>query len=500
LILFLLRLKMNTVSNRADELLELARDAVQREDFGCAVDLLRKASNLAPMRQDIREILAAILTESPPKALPVSRKREFTPARNSIDEIADNGNVREPFVSMFTGGGEARRRKQEARDVPGFPMSTPDEESTTLVRRTEQPSHPSSKSKSFEQLAGNEVEHLETSRFKCPSTRKPEASDLREQRENDGGSSIASERPFQPESGSVFHFNLPRKESKAFKRAVFAEEAVPESIPTRRRKHRLSETDREFVDESTPPNETPETLSSWRHSMSPRLVAYGMVYGAMLFFTALASSVTYYKFFHKPTQKAVLADSAPLRDSGFQTKLETATPTQEEILRLSTDYVLRKRFDDAIGLLTPVLAKGDATAIRDRIVEQLATSHDGRGTALLETNKLPEAVKSYGKAVELAPRKVDYLLHLANAHYYCGKLLGPQTAKEHYSQALAGVGKAIELDRNSVVAYGLQANVLEELEKAPEAEAALVKIIEIAPASVEAQAARDRLAKYRAAN
>lgn len=124
----------------------------------------------------------------------------------------------------------------------------------------------------------------------------------------------------------------------------------------------------------------------------------------------------------------------------------------------------------------PTARKKAEEAIRKSMVlnSNLADAYLAKGMALMVyENKMSDAEKALAKAVSLDPNH-------AEAHREYG-LLFLRTGR--YEQALAEINKSIKLDERSLQNYPNQCNVLRQLGRLEEAEAAGEKALDIHPAN-----------------
>ncbi|MCX7018046.1 MAG: tetratricopeptide repeat protein [bacterium] len=80
---------MNADRDRVDDLLELARDYLESGEKARALDVLREANAIAPLRSEVRELIAFVLSEPSCEQNP-RHSAAAIPERRSSDETADD--------------------------------------------------------------------------------------------------------------------------------------------------------------------------------------------------------------------------------------------------------------------------------------------------------------------------------------------------------------------------------------------------------------------------
>lgn len=475
----------------ADALVAAARTALEKSDFITAVSLLREASQLYPLRQDIKALLALALEQAPlempdesrgklrqPTA-PQTKENQANPRPIQVDQATTDvalpphndffiKKLEEELTSSATTNPSVGARDYAPSEVTAFRRAQ-SEGGGVLGSATK-----------------NEVSYRDVRTQGATSNAIQETADM--------DTSYRFARHNRTEQEEIVS---PQSFSHEDNHPVAAAESAPASGMRRRSKKEKSLTREETDDLLTnaPPAPSRTQNWSWPRFQSP-VGATLLMYMAMLMFIAIASGTTYLKFFKGKDKLTLASAPATQRSVANLAALQTATPTQQEVLRLATDYLATRNYDEAISLITSYLAQTRQTDDPPKPLRlALARAYDGKGTALLRNDKYDESVAAYQKAVATAPEEVDFLLHLANARFYqgtCGK--SPQ-ATEHLTAALSDVDKVIQSDSKNLVAYQLKAAICEALQRTAEAQATLSKIIELAPASEEAAQAREQIAK-----
>jgi tetratricopeptide (TPR) repeat protein len=458
--------------SEVDRLIDLALQAEQGGDIIAAIDLLKRAAAVAPLRTDVRENLARLLEESASRA----------PGNDAPPSRMQRAG-RTSSLSHETSGRFERGTDSSAGDVDDQPRRT------GLASAGQRPPIDDADTLSgSEALRSSDVRRLgaQAEPFAQRTSRKTASSSP----EDDDFT-----RPQQPFVDAVSPSSEPRSDTPPVRRR----RESPGTRSTKRAQAQASNAD-DLLSRIAETRDRAEE-ASWLPTLSARAKASIVLYLVLLSFVGVSSGVTYRKFFgvHGRTQESlaaseskspgtVVASPAP---SPAKSTTDAETP---QVLRLARDYIAQKRYEDAATLLTNQLERVSDAGLRSAVQEELARAYDLSGTALLEKNKLLQSVTAYEKAVKLAPTKAVYLLHLANAHYYCGTLLGSDDARRYLEMAEREVSQVLQLEPRNLDAYQLQASLHECQRNVRGAMAALTKIIELAPpGSQEAKAAREKM-------
>ncbi len=449
---------MDKQTKEVEALLREAEEAFERGEIDRAIGLLTQARKLAPFRSDIGERLETLLESANPR-----------PHCASQPSVAASGMSTEGAGQTLNGQAlDASTLRSLPADVDSEEArgsySPEEDEEVPLFRPYHSTGQQERGSSPKTQLvdATNELAEAEPSNQSNRSSRVPPSSTP----------PSANNRKFPPPGRS-------RREKAA--RGGQSSSAGGEDLFGNFSdfKHRVNWT-------------------AWLPDISPRAKAILVVYGIIISFVALSSIVTYQKFFSK-TQSypgaMVASQAAPsVKPLAAQAKNSGQQDNESlQILRLAKDYIRQRRFEEATQLLNNQLAKISEPTLKATYTEELARAYDLLGTSLLEKNKLLQSVSAYEKAVRLMPSSMVYLLHLANAHYYCGVLLQSEDSKRYLELAEQEVAKVVAQDPRNLDAYQLQASVRERLQNIDGALAALTKIIELAPpSSQEAMLAREK--------
>ena len=460
---------MNRRNDPVEELVDGAREAVHDENYEHAISLLREANRLAPMRQDIRQFLAAILEGTSAESETPMNLRE--PAAVRANETAPAPAAFRPERGM------ALNAKLRFSDSPG--NASGEEDSTPFPTRR--------------------VDSLKASR--SPDADE-EASRAEPSADSDGVLKFslarrlaqAQEIPAQSGAHAAEPF-VPYSEMRGLADPSVCDAAGESATIRDRRKRGRPGTASEETGERAPVDGDGAGSRLLRFPPpSARFVAFASVYTCIALFVVAASVVTHRRFFRTAGHHQATTAASPSTTHRSEKPQSAASDrTEEEIIRLAGDYFQNERFDDCIALLSRAVKSGGPTATTQRMSGLLASAYEARGTRQLLANQIAESAKSYEKAVDLSPENPDYALRLGNAYFYCATSLGNSTAKSYYNKSLKMLTHTVELDPRNVQAYELLASVYVGLEKTSQAQAALVKIVEIAPSSDEAELARRKL-------
>lgn len=451
---------MNRRTDDVDELLGLAREAVHDEEFAAALSYLREAHSIAPLRQDVRRLLATILEEASVEDAPL-------PSYPDPDEETATEEYQEEEALADPETGEDLEESDEAE----MPETAAQIFSPAPVRRDFRAAA----------LCGRDAPRtpLEIHEPMAVAV-EPQAEPVHVEETRTEGRSF-----FKPFTIKLVHKTQPPSPEPA----APVRERINPIVEQPERKSRSGRTVKQPVIEE--PMNDPDAADAIALHQS-RMIAQAVAYGMMIGFLGLSSGFSYYKFYHVPSPPKPTVVAVP-KETAKASKSESSSRTQDEIIRLARDYISRDRLNDAIALLEPAAKPGSPVQQRDQVIGLLASAYDARGTKLLETNQMEESISFYKKAQELMPTKADYAVHLGNAYFYCGTLLGGDKAQKYLEDAAAVLTRAIELDGNNVLAYQRLATVYESLKRTPQARAAWIKIREIAPKSSEAEIAEQRL-------
>ena len=529
---------MSYDTGRVDKLLELAQRAVQKDDYSRALAILREASSLAPLRQDIRAMMAALLEETAfaseePVRIRVEREEAAPP--DSGEQAHAPGRARRVLVA---GDEESpphagARQAQTAREKPwrgvaelpqpqvreiraeevgwhdnpvvftevddgddDAPPAMP--ERAVRIRAVERPREPRPEPR----RTIDPPDSAPAERPPRTARMKPHSRAPRPRVEQDDDADIQSETlisrlkravaPDDPDSD-----DNPAEEANAELRRRRDQRAAAE----RRAKAAMREQEQLLEDEE---NEYAYEDRPVLGRFSRQSVAYAGVFSFIFLFVLVSSSLSYVKFFRQPGAAGAAKASTALPAAMQAAQLSSQ---DEGIIRLAEDYIKRERYDSAIELLAPKAGSDKGKPIHEPARILLASAlfkkgavmlrntqeNGGKVTAASEQKKLLASVDNYRKAAELVPDNAEYQLHLGNALFYCGTRLDDERTHSNLEDALSSINKAIELDRSDVRSYETLAWIYESLDKTAQARAAWTKFREMAPTKDDAQKASERL-------
>jgi tetratricopeptide (TPR) repeat protein len=522
---------MNRRSDDVESLLALAREAVHDEEYADAVMHLRQAHSLAPLRQDIRQLLATILENTSVEAMPPPEPEPFAATREPDEYEEEEEAVALPVQPPHVHVAEERA-----------PASRPDFRASALMGRT------SASRRAIDDVDEAEVAEDPADADECPRPErfaarpfvdglrarmfprtKPELAPavLREARADEEYEVPEEDEDYDdaPRPGLLrsFAIRISRRREEASAAAAGAPHRVTRSAAAlqdeddgtfrlyselaARNPKREDKRDEEMPAPAQPARRSRKSLPPEDEEpadeplfVTHRLAAQAIAYLLILSFFGVSSGVSYVKFFRpeqlsmaeQPSKAEKQALAKVDKATGAKTGTSKSSKTDEEVLRLGGEYIERGRIDDAIAMLEGALRSAGSVQ-QGKITELLASAYDTKGTKLLESNDLEKSAEFYQKARDLKPTRADYSVHLGNAYWYCGTLLAQNKSAGYLQKAADALTRAIELDRKNVLAYQRLATVYESLKQNKQAREAWVKIREIAPQSSEAELAQERL-------
>lgn len=493
---------MNRRSDEVEELLDHARECVHREEFSRALSHLRRASALAPLRQDIKEILAALLEEvssGPDEPVVYSEVRRVEP---------EEASPRLAFEGAVSYHQDRPRRALQ-------PQVDPDDDTAADEGDEEELAEPVAKQERWlpffrQGHAEAEAEPppaIQASREEAPvrfaKGRAPAGpgflqglmerfTSLTERQDDDEeplipAAPVVRRRPRVP-TPPVATASPEREEVTSF--SLFPDNTRPEKPAPRPSRASLESPVREAAPSiGLQLQEAFGELVFGRKTWAPLAI-----YGCIFVWICLSGSISYYQYFRtsKAASNSVASAEAVKAEESVLPEKEASKTSRadEEIVKLGQHYIVQKRFDDAITLLAPAAEKSDSLPA---IKKQLAAAYDGKGTFLLENNKVKESAEMYKKATDTDSQNPDYKVRLGNAYFYCASMLGKDSAPDYYKKAVVTLKRAIEADKRNLAAYQRLASVYEQMEQVAQAKAAYGQIIKLAPRSTEAEEAGQRL-------
>ncbi|MCX7626452.1 MAG: hypothetical protein N2Z21_09615 [Candidatus Sumerlaeaceae bacterium] len=449
---------MDDTNAKVEHFLALAEEAEGRGDPETALALISRAAQLAPFRSDIREKQAVILEK-------ISDGEHASPADLHRPEL------RETFIAHHDQKSFATTHLEHTVSAATSNPTATLSRDAAVVRNTQPAAEP---------LA--------------PIGESPR---LRP-RMTDTGDDVQMK-------SELAGAGILRPTSQPHLRRDPTESSRPDKTrqPARAKHRNNVEKENEGADLFAEIKTAGRRISSvgWLARVSPDVKATVLVYFTILVFITTSSIVSYHRLFRNITDNSRMSvsDTTEKGVGSLQASAQPSTISDKEalqVLKLAKDYIRQKRYEEAVNLMNGQLERISDATLRQTFHEELARAYDFMGTALLEKNRLLQSVAAYEKAVCIAPSSPLYLLHLANAHYYCGILLKNENARQYLELAAQEVAQVLEKEPRNLDAYQLQATIYEHTNNTKGAHLALSKIIELAPpTSEEAKLAREKMNK-----
>ncbi len=445
--------------SRVERLVAMARTAQETHDYEKAIQLIKQAITLAPLRSDLTRFLEELLEQSGSASMgDTSRTRSRFGQRASAQPEYSS------LEPMNESAGETKPRFEG--------------EAATPVGETAKELATEKQSAGLEKTGLLQQEHGGGADFFRPDT-----------------ANISMNSPSSDPFATDYSGKKPLKTRK--RRTPGTEE--PGVLVNRQDKYDGEDSLDLFSHVAVGAEKIFQ--KGWSKIFSPRLQAALAIYSTIFVILITSSVITHRKFFaHRPLEVANRAQlpSTPSVTSENSSAPSSKSPQEDfethQALKLVRDYIAQKRYEDATTLLENQLRRTSNPDLRKSIQAELARAYDLLGTSLLERNKLLQSLTAYEKAVKLAPEKPLYLLHLANAHYYCGTMLGDSESQRYLELADRELKEVLAADPRNLDAYQLQAALYEHRQNHAGAKEALTKIIELAsPTSPEAKSAREKL-------
>lgn len=483
---------MNCRPDDVEELLTLAQECVLAGRRSEAVSFLRRAAQSAPLRQDIKDLLAAALEgRDDVWHDPIAgRDLRGDRIRNSFPEEAFPQSpeavrcVEVPITAFGAGLARAREPDFTACAPPRAEVSEEPVSPFSRSRREPSMRREGGNWRRWRSGISNWINSLEFS-FGTAESESEIDEPARPVR-----------RPRRQEAAAGSHILYSAEKDAAILKPRPAEKPiVPDSQKQSAALAQAGSTNFESAG---------STVADWLKQLEVRVSgvqAHVALYSIMFLFLSIASGFTYGKFFRAEQISGRVADAngPAVGNSENAAKLDLSQ-TEQEIVRLATDYLDSSKYKEAIALLTRAIEDGEDGSKSKALVGHLASAYDRMGTNLLEKNQLEESLEYYKKAVDLDPSRSDFALHLGNAYWYCGTLLEKQNSQSYLQKARDVLSETIKMDQNNISAYQRLATVYESLHQTAQAKQAYGEIIKIAPSSTEAEMAGERLKMLSMAN
>jgi len=430
---------MNHPTDEVDELYELAQEALACEDYPQAIIFLKRGLEIAPLRKDLRRALAdALARDTAAGTLSTSNSTVADPRTVKSTAATAAG---PPQASGSTWMRPSRAKSTTAISTPRIAPTPRTHGSLSLALDEED----------FDLAEAAEVETPE------PETRFPDRTDR-------------------------------------------VEEPSTKTPATRRRSRRT----REFEDVLADLLENLGTLFTPHNRVR---MAHGTAYAAVALFIGVACYNSQIKFGpqlerYASTQAKPPVASVPTPEPrllmGSVASPELAPVIEDTtVLNDAQQQFNGGNFDEAIGLLTPVVQTGARTPYRDSAKQLLAKAYDAKATRKLKDGAVSTAVEAYREAVKLAPADSGFRLHLANALYYAGADSGG-TAKPLVNEALQIALDIVKSDPKNVNAYQVQGRCYSALGQGGSARKAWQAVVTHSPTkSRAAEEAKKEIAALR---
>lgn len=446
---------MEDTNAKVERFLTLAEQAEERGDLETTLALISRAAQLAPFRSDIREKQAALL-----------------------ERISD-GETLKPSDSPRPASHEPVR-DQDYQSFPA-PRSDDGESRQSIGRLAKVTRTASTEPKTVLGSAAQTSECAKRLFTEIPTCTDPQT---KSSVWDDGPPNAANRVDHKREPNERGRADKARQSARARQKNSYGEEGANVDL---------------FAEVKTAGRRL-STLK-WLVKISPAVKASVAVYSTITIFIVVSSLVTYQRFFRDSSllSRSSAATTSKTDVGALQALAKQSGGSDKEalqVLKLAKDYIRQKRYDEAVNLMTGQMERITDPALRQTFQEELARAYDFMGTSLLEKNRLLQSLAAYEKAVRLAPTSSLYLLHLANAHYYCGILLKNENSRQYLELAAQEVAQVLEKEPRNLDAYQLQATICEHTNNVKGAHVALSKIIELAPpTSEEAKLAREKMNK-----
>jgi len=462
---------MSHAPDSVEDLLNLAYEAVDRDDYARAIGFVRRAHELAPMRSDIKSLLASLLEMSDTASGdPVTyREGRCGPAAPTSAETAEPERTKAFSLGQTSSFG-----------VGEFVRTGPDWCRPAMHANPEDDLDPIETAEdNNNDFASQVAARLRETRFQSPAEDERDAP------------KVAPKPRIRVRSADAPSSDL--RASLAVSEQVTTDfRPDPQVVASSPKRASVSKRDFEKV-------ETDPDVSVVRRPLLARVpgryFAAVLVYGFIIVFVAAAGAVGHFRLARGLRAERISSQRPSETSPAGGESRGSPRRTEQEIIRLAEDYTRSKRFDDAIALLAPSGDLGSEATLGAAARQVLARAHEGKATDLLQKNLVEASVVHYRKAAELNPDSPTAKLLLGNALYFCGLAYdrNSKEAKRFFTDALKAVNESLELDRENLQAYERLASVYQALQQNAQARAALDKIVQIAPASPAATRAQDQI-------
>lgn len=400
---------MNRPTTEVDELLDLADEALAEGDSPAAINFLRQATKIAPLRRDIRNRLALALEGTP----------VAPPPRRSLAVPADDHVVFEDFSLPET----------DVVSPPAKTSSGMDALKGIVDQAFAAASDQGQKAKSATRnLTSILHQGLETWRSSLASRGVAE-----EPVADAAPAASAQDSVFQPERDLQEYMERAETAAAPLIDAnldeAYEEVAQEEIARVVRPTSTSRKSSRTTVTKKQRPRDVEDVLAAGIGGFieaiaqaNKRKIAYGCVYVAMVAFFGYACFDVARKFpggsgigEGQPEGAASNVATASVGIPGQ--KLSVYSSSAEAIAAANTLVAEGKR-TQAIAVLTSQLESSGLLANRDQLRVELATQLNLEGEEKLRNNQFAASVAAYKQAVAMLPNDVSLQVRLANALYY----------------------------------------------------------------------------------
>jgi len=399
---------MNRPTTEVDELLDLADEALAEGDSPAAINFLRQATKIAPLRRDIRNRLALAL-EGTPVAPPPARRRVAAPSEDHVDF--------EDFALS-----EADSPATSSRSVSGMDALKGIVDQA-FAAASDQGQKAKSATRNLTSILHQGLETWRSSLASRGVAEEPVA--------DASPAASAQDSVFQPERDLQEYLERAEAATAPLTDVGFddADEEAPQEEVARvvRPASTSRKTSRTTTIKKQRPRDVEDVLAAGIGGFieaiaqaNKRKIAYGCVYFAMVAFFGFACFDVARKFpggsgIGQEQAEGVNVATASLGIPGQ--KLSVYSSSAEAIAAANALVAEGKR-TQAIAVLTSQLESSGLLANRDQLRVELATQLNLEGEEKLRNNQFAASVAAYKQAAAMLPNDVSLQVRLANALYY----------------------------------------------------------------------------------
>lgn len=420
---------MNRPTSNVDDLVEMADEAIAESDFSQAVNILRKAAAVAPLRKDIRNRLAVAL-EGTPVPRKASKSREVMRFEDSDLKVHFDDGLSYDGESKAQGDGSGReaigliaKKAFDAAAGQTARAGVATRNLTNLLQHGIQTWKSSliDQVKITEPTPYNPVKAVKNPVLHVSDTTRAEVfgveSELVDYLNRTNSTTGHPDVEIDGEGHEAAHHTFLRDSVRETSPAS----GKKSGRPTSGKKTGARQTDVEDV--------LAAGIDGFIEALgraNKRKIAFTTVYVALgAFFTYACFDVSK-KF---PAVNTLAGESVMTASMGHL-NLAQATTNDEAIIhakKLTEDG----KVSEAIAILKAQLESGILLKNRDQIRVELATLLNSQAEAHLTNNRMSDSVSAYREALKILPADAALQLRLANALYYMGTLSdSDQTTKQ----------------------------------------------------------------------